>query len=83
MTSSDDELLRKFETNFAALSKPNQDKVLALFAKRDRLEQEDFEEAHETWIQCVLAHKDAPLEVVETVVHGIDNGLVLRFPGVG
>ena len=78
--SSDEEkeLLRKVETNFAALSKANQDKVLALFAKRDRQEQEEFEEAHETWFQCVLAHKEAPLEVVNTVVHGMERGLVRR-----
>ena len=73
----DGELLQMFEINFTALSKSNQEKVMALFVKRNKLEQEDFEEAHETWFQCVLAHKDAPFEVVETVVHGIDNGLVL------
>ena len=69
-------VLRKAETNFAALSKANQDKVLALFAKRDRQEQAEFEEAHETWFRCVLAHKEPPLEVVATVVRGMERGLV-------
>ena len=75
MSLSDQELIAKAEANFAALSKPDQDKVVALFARRDREEQLEFDKAYDTWFRCVLDHKDPPFEACTIVVRGLDLGM--------
>jgi hypothetical protein len=72
---SDCELLKKFKTNYTALPKEKQAKVAALFAKRDKQEQKEFKEAQEMWLNYLTEGREAPLDVVKTVVYGLERGL--------
>ena len=80
MGLTDKELGARAEANFAALSKTDQNRVLELFAKRDRQEQEEFDRAYDVWFHNILEYRETPLEVVQIVVYGMEMGLVRSKP---
>ena len=78
MASSDKDLLRTIETNFAALSKEDQDKALRLLAEQERQHKEDFEESFDFLCKEFIAHRAVPDEVWLVVVRGIERQRALR-----